>query len=142
MVLDNKNKKLFLFLFYIEYPIACLCVLGSVKCNFTETSEGQQCFGAVGQLLLFHLSNPPNTEIKVTKDNKYMILRRGKDLIVTVNEEYVESHSNNQSELLMNGTLILGKAMKRHSGNYTVEEFNSDGILLKKATFHLEIQGM
>ncbi|XP_026228974.1 uncharacterized protein LOC113170885 [Anabas testudineus] len=110
----------------------------STECNFSESTETLQCFGLVGQLLLFHLPNTANTEIKLIKDNKYLILRRIKNEIVTLNEEYADSQT--QSELLTRGTLNFGEAKKRHSGEYTLEEFDSKGALVKKVIGQLEIQ--
>ncbi|XP_038563556.1 uncharacterized protein LOC119894916 [Micropterus salmoides] len=108
---------------------------GSIECNFSERSGAQQCFGAVGQLLIFHLPNATNTEVKLTKDDKYLILKIVKNQTVTLHEEYA-----NQFERFTNGTIKLGKAMKRHSGDYLLEEFGSNGVSLKKVKVHLEIQ--
>ncbi|XP_044079393.1 uncharacterized protein LOC122888710 [Siniperca chuatsi] len=108
---------------------------GSTECRFSEPTGARQCFGAVGQLLMFHLPNTANTEVKLKKDNKYIILKIVKNQIVTQHEEYM-----NQSELFTNGTFKLGNAMKRHSGDYRLEEFGSNGTLLKEVNVHLEIQ--
>ncbi|KAI4814246.1 hypothetical protein KUCAC02_003449, partial [Chaenocephalus aceratus] len=43
-------------------------------------------------------------------------------------------------ELFTNGTVKLGNATKRHSGDYLLEEFGSNGSLLKMLQVHLEIQ--
>ncbi|XP_026225599.1 uncharacterized protein LOC113168805 isoform X2 [Anabas testudineus] len=111
----------------------------SIKCSFIETSAGQQCFSEVGKLLLFHLTNRTNTEMNLKKDNGLQIFKYNHQR-VTLNDEYVEPQSKDQSETFTSGTLNLGKAKKRHSGNYTLEEFKSNGVLLKKVTVHLEIQ--
>ncbi|XP_022618377.1 uncharacterized protein LOC111234514 [Seriola dumerili] len=107
---------------------------GSVECNFLIPTGGQQCFGAVGQSLLFHLPNTSDTEMKLTKDEKHLILNV-KNHKVILNEDYM-----NQSEGFTSGTLNLGNAMKKHSGDYMLEEFRSDGALLRKVTVHLELQ--
>ncbi|XP_040006463.1 uncharacterized protein LOC120802576 isoform X2 [Xiphias gladius] len=108
---------------------------GPTECSFLEPTGDHQCFGAVGQPLLFHLPNTADTFIKLIKDSKYLILRAVKNQTVYLNEEYV-----NQSELFTTGTFNLGNTMKRHSGDYLLEEYRSDGALLKKAKVHLEIQ--
>ncbi|XP_045896348.1 uncharacterized protein LOC123963492 isoform X1 [Micropterus dolomieu] len=108
---------------------------GSTECNFSGRSETQQCFGAVGQLLIFHLPNAPNTEVRLTKDDKYLILKIVKNQIETAHKEYT-----NLSDRFTNGTIKLGKAMKRHSGDYLLEEFGSNGASLKKVKVHLQIQ--
>ncbi|XP_029029950.1 uncharacterized protein LOC114869693 [Betta splendens] len=114
---------------------------GDVKCNFTETSGGQECFGATGQRLIFHLWKKPNSEMRLIKDDKHRILI-SKNMMVAVDKEYVEpySHNESESEFLRSGDLILGTAAMKHSGSYVMEEFNSVGKLLKKLTFHLLIQ--
>ncbi|XP_078028698.1 uncharacterized protein LOC144464723 [Epinephelus lanceolatus] len=108
---------------------------GSIICNFSGCTGAQMCFGAVGQLLIFQLSNTSNTDITLIKDDKYIILKKVKHRIVTLHEEYL-----NQPALFNNGTIKLGKAMKRHTGNYVLEEFGSNGHLLKKVNVHLVIQ--
>lgn len=113
--------------------------LGSTECMFSEPSKGQY-FGTEGQTLCFQLPNTANTEITLKKDDKHLILKV-KNQIVILKGEYAESCSQNQSKLSNSGTFNLGKAIKRDSGNYTLEEFRSNGALLKKVTVHLEIQG-
>ncbi|KAI3373859.1 hypothetical protein L3Q82_022439, partial [Scortum barcoo] len=109
---------------------------GPIECNFCEHTKAW-CSGAVGQLLLFHLPSTANTEIKLIKDDKHMILKIVKNQKITLHEEYV-----NQSQLLRNGTFILGNAMRKHSGEYVMEEFGPNGILQKKVDVHLEIQAL
>lgn len=91
------------------------------------------CSGAEGQLLIFHL---PNTDIRLKKDNVCMILKRAKNQSGSL---YVEH--NNKTEIFRNGTIKLGSAMKTHSGEYTLEEFGSNGAFVKKVQMHLEIYG-
>ncbi|XP_054873402.1 T-cell surface antigen CD2 [Amphiprion ocellaris] len=112
-------------------------VKGSIECNFSDSTEPRQCFGAVGELLIFHLSDKANPELTLFKDGKQRILKIDKHGNVTLHEEYA-----NQSELTYeHGTLKLLNTMKIHSGDYEMEEFSSDGKLLKKVKVHLEIQG-
>lgn len=65
------------------------------------------------------------------KDKKHMILKVKKHS-VNVNEEYGS---------FTDGILKLGKATKRHSGDYLLEEFGSDGNLQKKINVQLQITG-
>ena len=109
--------------------------LESVKCNFTEP-PGAPCFGAEGQMLIFHLPSTANTSIRLRKDSKEIVLKTSKDKTVTFHGEFV-----NQTELFTNGTWKLGTATKRHSGDYMLEEFGYAGDSVKKVTVHLEIQG-
>lgn len=131
----NKLLETNLFILFYLFNI----FLGSVECNFSISTGSLECFGTVGQLLLFHLPNTTNTEFKLIKDNKYLILRKVKNQIVTLSEEYAALQS--ESELLRSGTLNLGNITKRHSGDYTLEEYGSSGNLLKKVNGQLEIQG-
>lgn len=85
--------------------------------------------------MIFHLPNRP-TDIRLKKDNNCMILKIVKNRTVTLYEECAH-----ESEFFTNGTFKLGNAMKRHSGDYVLEEFGSDGVLVKKVNVHLEIQG-
>ncbi|XP_031730039.1 uncharacterized protein LOC116398120 [Anarrhichthys ocellatus] len=107
---------------------------GTIKCNFSGAAGARWCSGAVGQLLIFHLTNTAKPNIRLEKDEKYVILRTAKNQIET-HEEYV-----NHSEVFANGTITLGNAMKRHSGDYLLQEFESNGVLLKKVNMHLELQ--
>ncbi|XP_067464650.1 uncharacterized protein [Thunnus thynnus] len=103
---------------------------GFMECNLSEATGTYQCFGAVGQPLIFNLPNTENTEIKLTKDDKYIIFIIKKKQIVT----------NNESGIFTNQTFKLNNAMKWHSGDYQMEEFELNGILLKKVKMHLQIQ--
>lgn len=106
-----------------------LVFLGAIECNFSEPTGPQRCFGEVGQPLIFHLPNPVAPDIILKKDNNRLILKL-RDHSLTVHEEY---------ESFTNGILKLGKATKRHSGDYLLDEFGSDGNLLKQINVHLEI---
>ncbi|XP_019120091.2 uncharacterized protein LOC109139802 [Larimichthys crocea] len=106
---------------------------GSIECNFSEPA-GARCFGIAGQPLLFHLTNTANPDIRLTKDDKFPILKV-KNHNVTQNKEYV-----NHFAFFTNGTFKLGNAMKKHSGDYLLTEHGSDGVLLRNVTVHLEIQ--
>ncbi|XP_042355731.1 uncharacterized protein LOC121952918 isoform X3 [Plectropomus leopardus] len=108
---------------------------GAIECSFSNPTGVQQCFGAVGQLLIFHLSNTANTDITLKKDDEYIIFKRVKNKTVTLHEDYM-----NQPEPFTNGSIKLGYAMKRHSGDYQLEEFGFNGVLLKKVNVNLEIQ--
>nr|XP_029138548.1 uncharacterized protein LOC110004228 isoform X1 [Labrus bergylta] len=111
---------------------------GSIECNFTEATGTQQCYGAVGQLLIFHLPNTADTDVRLKKDKKYMILKSYKNQIESLHEEYV-NHSN-QTELFTKGRLELGKATKKHSGDYMLEEYSGNGNFIRKVNVHVEIE--
>lgn len=138
-MLDANNENLFSSVFYIKrFTVVCFCFIGSIECHFSEPTRVRQCSGEVGQLLIFHLPNTANSGIRLIKDNKYFFLKIANNQIISDSplKEYV-----NQSKLFTNGTIKLGKAMKRHSGDYLLEEHDFNGHLLKKVNVHLEIQG-
>lgn len=107
-------------------------LLGVIECNFLEHTGPGLCSGAVGQLLIFHLTVAVNPDIVLKKDNKHMILKVKNHSVTGNNEEY---------ESFTNGILKLGKATKRHSGDYLLEEYGSNGNLLKEINVQLEITG-
>ncbi|XP_069001649.1 uncharacterized protein [Embiotoca jacksoni] len=107
---------------------------GSIECNFTESTEPRECFGAAGDTLIFHLPKRA-TVLELKKDDKYRVLQRDRHGIVTLYDE-----NGNKSEHTNNVTLKLGNANKRHSGEYVLEEYRLNGQLLRKVNVHLEIQ--
>ncbi|XP_008286208.1 uncharacterized protein LOC103361797 [Stegastes partitus] len=115
---------------------ATALVKGLTECNFSHSHGTRQCFGALGQPLIFHLSDKTNTLIRLTKDGKYMILKREKTGNVILDDKFVDP-----SELTHNGKFKLLNAMKIHSGDYELEEHSSDGTLIRQVIVHLEIQG-
>ena len=125
----NDKNKTFLQYFFSFF-------LGSIECNLSEHPEAQACVGAVGELLIFHLPNTANTSLRLKKDNEYIVLKIQKNKTLYKHEEFV-----NQYELFTNGIVKLGSATKRHSGDYLLEEFGSNGSLLNILKVHLEIQG-
>ncbi|XP_029133980.2 uncharacterized protein [Labrus bergylta] len=108
---------------------------GSIECNFTEATGTQQCYGAVGQLLIFHLPNTADRDVRLTKDKTRIILKCKKNQIETPQEEY-----GNQTELFTKGRFELGKALKTHSGDYMLEEYSRNGTLIRKVNVHVEIE--
>lgn len=119
---------------YFTLRIPCFCnfvLLGAIECNFLEPIGPRRCSGAVGQPLIFHLTDTVNPDVMLKKDKKHMILKVKKHS-VNVNEEYGS---------FTDGILKLGKATKRHSGDYLLEEFGSDGNLLKEINVQLQITG-
>lgn len=74
--------------------------------------------------------------MRVMKDNKNWVVKTDNNGAMILNHEYV-----NQPNGVNNGTLKLGKAMKKHSGYYQLEEHDSNGKLLKKANVSLKIYG-
>lgn len=97
----------------------------------SETTRACLCFGAVGQSLSFNLPNTANTEIKFTKDDKYIIFKRDKNQLVTYDKPGI----------FIDQTFKLYNVTKWHSGDYEMEEHGLNGSLLKKVKMHLEMQG-
>ncbi|XP_029956506.1 uncharacterized protein LOC115395215 [Salarias fasciatus] len=105
---------------------------GSFECNFSEPNESHLCLGEEGQPLIFHLSNVTQSELRLVKDGKYWVLK--KEL-----SGEVKSQEGYEFEIIDMGTFSLTNSRKNHSGNYTMQEFNSEGKLLKKTTMRVEI---
>lgn len=79
---------------------------------FFEKSPGNHhCVGAAGQLLIFHLPFKANSSLLIMKDDKHRILTTNHQGKIKLNKEFAD-----QSQSINNGTLKLGKAMKKHSG--------------------------
>ncbi|CAG5871709.1 unnamed protein product [Menidia menidia] len=107
---------------------------GPTVCSFIESPRIEQCFGTEGQPLIFHLSNTINTDVSLTKDNRFQIFDFKKSVTKSVNSEYVSQSTT------YNGTLNLGKAMKKHSGHYLLEEYGTDGKNVKKVNMSLHVE--
>ncbi|XP_030009224.1 uncharacterized protein LOC115432493 [Sphaeramia orbicularis] len=106
-----------------------------LECNFTEATEHQRCFGAVGQQLLFHLQETTNREIVLIKDDAVRVFKIVKNQLQSLHADY-----KHDFKLFDNGTFKLGKVMKNYSGDYNLQEFDHNGSSLRKVHLHLEIQ--
>ncbi|XP_061596762.1 uncharacterized protein LOC133460204 [Cololabis saira] len=107
---------------------------GVIECSFSGSSETRQCFGAVGQPLIFHLPNTENVEIRLTKDAKHRILKAISERLMYLNEDFLRQTGN-----IYNRTITFGNAMKKHSGDYLLQEFTAEGKNLKNVNLHLKI---
>ncbi|KAM7398318.1 hypothetical protein PAMA_006297 [Pampus argenteus] len=121
--------KIMISIYMIITSAATALAKGLMVCNLSEPVGPRQCFGVVGQPLIFKLSNIANTEITLTKDGAYVIFKISKNLIVS-----------NLSGTFFNRTLKLNNIKKGDSGNYLMEEYAWNGTLLKKVCVYLEIQ--
>lgn len=70
------------------------------------------------------------------KDGRHRILKEYKEGTLTLDEHFM-----NQTVHIYNRTIDFGKAMKRHSGEYLLDEHTSDGKILKTVNVHLKIYG-
>lgn len=75
--------------------------------------------------------------MRLTKDNKHMILNFKNNKVT-----FGKTTTPELQDAFKNGRLTLGKAMKNHSGDYVLEEFEPNGSAVNKLNMHLEIQGM
>lgn len=107
-----------------------------MECNLTRPTAAQQCFGALGKPLMFHL--PTNTTIRSTlKKNDAVIFQVYSNMSVIGNEKY-----RHRSTLLKNGTFKIDMATRTDSGDYMLEIYSSSsGTFLKRVNIHLEIIG-
>lgn len=117
-----------------EYLVFFL-LSGPLACNLSEPI-GAQCFGALGEPLIFY--QPTTTWIykKSLKKNTVSILKITNNTIENLNNDY-----SNRFALFINATFKLDKATKNESGDYQLETFDSEGRALPKVNFHLEILG-
>lgn len=109
---------------------------GAFECNLSEPTGPQQCFGKLGEPLIFYL--PRNTKGKTHKihNTTDTILNVINNTVLHIDKEY-----SNHSAFFINGTFKLGKVTKRYSGDYKLETHGHDGKLLHTINFHLEILG-
>ncbi|XP_067464648.1 uncharacterized protein [Thunnus thynnus] len=114
----------------ITFAATTALAKGFMECNLSEATGARQCFGAVGQPLIFNLPNAASTEVRLTKDGIYMIFRIKNNQILT----------NNESGIFTNQTLKLNNATKNYTGDYQMEEWYLNGTSLKNVKVHLEIQ--
>ncbi|XP_034539092.1 uncharacterized protein LOC117812458 [Notolabrus celidotus] len=110
---------------------------GPNKCKFPESTAAaaQQCSGAEGRLLIFQLTDKADSNLRLKKDDKYVITRIKKLKIEFQHKEYASD-----AKVFPNGSFILGRATKNHSGDYMLEEHTSGGVLIRTVNLHLEIQ--
>ncbi len=105
-----------------------------MECNLSGPTGAQQCFGALGEPLIFQL--PTNVSKMMLKRNETTNILNTVDMVVILHDEYL-----NHSAYFSNGTFKLNKARKTDSGDYQLQIFASNGALLHKINMHLEIQG-
>ncbi|CAG5871727.1 unnamed protein product, partial [Menidia menidia] len=108
-----------------------------MECNVTKPTETQQCVGALGEPLIFHL--PVNETIKTTliKGSKLLINLNGSTQKDTKAEK---GRSKNPSTKLDNGTLRINQTTKNDAGVYQLEvHSSSNGKLLQKTNISLKI---
>ncbi|XP_034539437.1 uncharacterized protein LOC117812645 [Notolabrus celidotus] len=109
-----------------------------IECKFPESAAAaQQCSRAEGRLLIFQLTNKADSNLRLKKDDKYVIARITKLKIEFQHKEYARD-----AKVFPNGSFILGKATKNHSGDYMLEEHTTGGVLLRRVNLHLEIQAL
>ena len=116
------------FIFFVLFvPV------GLMECNVSVTTQTHQCIAALGKPLAFHL---PTTATTIT-------LKKDKNNILNIVNNKVALDKGNQglSAFIIDGKLRLDNIMKKHSGDYQWELFNTAGELSHKILIHLEIQG-
>ncbi|XP_038563427.1 uncharacterized protein LOC119894816 isoform X1 [Micropterus salmoides] len=108
---------------------------GALKCNLSEPTGAQRCFGALAEPLTFYLPNGENKKLMLTKNHKKRIFKILNNAVASIDKEY------HRSAFFSNGTFKLEKATKQDSGHYQLETYRAtDGVLLHKINMSLEIQ--
>ncbi|XP_026185212.1 CD48 antigen-like isoform X2 [Mastacembelus armatus] len=126
-------KAKMIFFYMVIATLATSLAKGASDCNISDTIADQQCFGALGEPLIFHL--PPQRNKTSLKKNRNMIF------MVTDNTKVLINKYRNDFAFFPNGTFRLYNTTKRDSGDYKLETYSStDGILLHIINISLEIQ--
>lgn len=112
-----------------------LFLVGSIECKFYDSTGTQQCHGAEGQQLHFHLSKTKIIDFRLTKNGEYILLITYSNGKVDLKGQYVS-----QFEEIRPGTFSLGNAMKEHSGNYCLQEYDAAGQEMRNVQVHVKIQ--
>ncbi|XP_051256237.1 T-cell surface antigen CD2-like isoform X2 [Dicentrarchus labrax] len=113
--------------------VSAALVKGSMECNLSGPTGTQQCVGAPGEPLLFHLPTNTNiSKIRLKKNEKFTILN-------IANNSVIQQYMNN-SVFFTNGTFKLNSARRTDSGDYQLQTYGSDGKLLDTIKMHLEIK--
>ncbi|CAK6976286.1 uncharacterized protein LOC122995085 isoform X2 [Scomber scombrus] len=117
---------------YMILTALVLTAIGLMECDVSETTKAQQCIAALGEPLIFHL---PTTAKMIT-------LKKDKNNVLNIVNNKVALDKGNQvlSAFIIDGKLRLDNIMKKHSGDYQWELFNTLGELSEKIQMHLEIQ--
>ena len=117
------------FLFHL-FPQSAL------DCDLTQPAAAQQCFGAHGRPLIFHL--PANTTIKIS-------LRKEDKIILRLNGNKLINASDICKDIQIfpeNVTFKIDMVTTAHSGDYNLEIHSSaSGATLKTVKIHLDILG-
>nr|XP_046267468.1 uncharacterized protein LOC124071079 [Scatophagus argus] len=114
---------------YIIILVPAVLAKESMECNLSGSIGAQQCFGALGKPLIFHL--PINGTKTILKNKTHTIL----NAVVNSHGEYIS-----QSALSANGTFMLNAARRTDSGDYQLKAYTTEGKLLRDINMHLEIQ--
>lgn len=109
---------------------------GALTCHLSESIGVRQCFGALGEPLIFHQPTSTRTHKKILKKNNVTILKITNNTVENINHDY-----SNRFALFTNVTFKLDKATKNESADYQLEKYDSEGRALSKVNFHLEILG-
>ncbi|XP_011481463.1 uncharacterized protein LOC105355562 isoform X2 [Oryzias latipes] len=103
---------------------------GFTECSFNESGE-TLCFAVAGKSRLFYLLNTDFVDMRLLKDGTNRILK-------TLPNGSVQIYTNTAS-YFKNGTIKLNNVSKKDAGTYMLEEFNSEGKVLRKCRIHLNV---
>ncbi|XP_043996288.1 uncharacterized protein LOC122844665 [Gambusia affinis] len=107
----------------------------SVECKFYDSTGTQQCYGAEGQQLIFLLSKTEMIDFRLRQNGEYTFLITYSNGKVELKGQHVS-----QFEEIQPGTFSLGNAMKEHSGDYSLEEYDAAGQEIRNVKVHIKIQ--
>ncbi|XP_019903730.2 T-cell surface antigen CD2 [Esox lucius] len=105
----------------------------ALACNLSQKNGSHQCYGVSGEPLYLHLiANSNNEGISLKKGDTIVLKSTTKSSKLTLSDE-------KRSEFL-NGTFRLNEAMRKDSGDYTIEIHDTRGKLLRLINMQLDIQ--
>ncbi|XP_008425209.1 uncharacterized protein LOC103475398 [Poecilia reticulata] len=107
----------------------------SIECKFYDSPGTQQCYGSEGQKLIFHLSETKMADFRLTKDGEYVFL-----ITYSKGKLDLKGHHVGQFEEIQPGIFSLGNAVKKHSGRYSLEEYDAAGRNIRRVQVHIKIQ--
>uniref|UniRef100_A0A3Q2PJT1 Immunoglobulin V-set domain-containing protein n=1 Tax=Fundulus heteroclitus TaxID=8078 RepID=A0A3Q2PJT1_FUNHE len=117
---------LVIYFFYVS-------LLGIMECNFTQHND-QQCYGALGEPLIFHL--PVHGRMTLTK-NKDIIFKLVNNTSLESTPWYDKSY-----KFLRNGIYKFDNTTKTDSGVYQLQVFDIDGREITTININVQILGM
>ncbi|XP_029626020.1 uncharacterized protein LOC115204510 isoform X3 [Salmo trutta] len=120
----------------VAAAVAAAAQVNAMACNLFHKNGTHRCYGALGKSLSLQLAADSSNEEITLKNNYSRILhfKTGEDWRSKLHQDYVNRSFFN------NGTFRLDRVIEEDCGDYQLETYNSEGALLRRVSFLLEIQ--